>query len=170
MSIFVRCIAWFLKTQGFDYTNGAFFVTINAHGAIPLFGYLRDDKIHPNEFGNILEAEWLKTGELRPNVELDVYQIMPNHFHAILFLYNELNTRDEFHFNKELDKISEFKGQSGTLGAIIGSFKGAVTRRVNADRNTPNLPVWQRNYYERIIRNYDEVERIRNYIRNNTIR
>ena len=57
----------------------------------------------------------------------------------------------------------------GSLGAILRSYKSAVTRRININRQTPGIPVWQRNYYEHIVRNEGELDRIREYIRNNPL-
>jgi REP element-mobilizing transposase RayT len=56
------------------------------------------------------------------------------------------------------------------LGAIVGQYKSAVTKRINRIRKTPGTPVWQRNYYEHIIRNEDELRRIREYIRLNPMK
>jgi REP element-mobilizing transposase RayT len=56
------------------------------------------------------------------------------------------------------------------LGAIIGQYKSLVTKQINRARGTPGTPVWQRNYYEHIIRNGDELDRIRQYIANNPAR
>lgn len=62
------------------------------------------------------------------------------------------------------------RSPSQTVGAIVRGFKGAVTKRINQLRDAPGLPVWQRNYYERIIRNQGELDRIRRYIINNPVK
>jgi hypothetical protein len=59
--------------------------------------------------------------------------------------------------------------QRGSLGAIVGQFKSAATKHINKLRDTPGPPVWQRNYYERVLRNDDELTRARDYIANNPI-
>ena len=62
-----------------------------------------------------------------------------------------------------------FRSPSQTVGAIVRGFKSAVTKRINTIRGTPGLPFWQRNYYERVIRNEDELDRVRQYIANNPL-
>ena len=59
---------------------------------------------------------------------------------------------------------------SGSLGAIVGNFKSVTARRINRIRKTPGAPIWQRNYYEHIVRNETELNRIRQYIRLNPMK
>ena len=98
-----------------------------------------------NEFGRIVETEWLKSGQIRKNVELVEYIVMPNHFHGILVI---VDSRGVLPYAP-----TQFRSPSQTVGAIIRGFKSAVTKQVNQLRNTPGKSVWQRNYYEHIIRN-----------------
>ena len=156
-----------LRLKGYDYTNGAFFVTLITHNRLPLFGEIIDKEFINSEFGDILEKEWLLTGEMRPHFELDTYQIMPNHFHAIVFLYSDIEKKQEFKFTQKLVTKVGMGPKSGTLGTTLGIFKGAVTRKLNAARKTPGAPVWQADYYERVIRNYEALYRISQYIKNN---
>lgn len=107
-----------------------------------------------------MAEEWARTPELRPDVELCDYVVMPNHFHAVLILQTVgANCRSPL--------PRRFAGQgSGSLAAIIAGFKSATTVRINRIRGTPGRPVWQRNYYERVLREH-EFERAREYVLDN---
>ena len=145
-----------------------------------LLGEIVDDKVCLNQIGKIVEEEWLKTPFIRPNVELDDYVIMPSHLHGILIIGETVGaTRGVAqNENKPTSKSTRATFQvaptktleSGSLGAIIGQFKSKTAKRINALRGTPGIPVWQRNYYDHIIRNDADLHRIRTYIRNNPLK
>ena len=79
-----------IRLQGYDYSwAGAYFVTVCAHDRACLFGDLVNGDMRLNDAGKIVWDEWLRTGDIRSNVELDVFVVMPNHFHAIVCLSNE---------------------------------------------------------------------------------
>lgn len=135
-----------------------------------------------NEFGKVVKRQWVQTGVVRTNVELDEFQIMPNHFHGIIILNNNVGeTRWVARFpenrrvaqERAIQRITPTKdicgARSGSIGAIIGQFKSIATKQINAIRNTQGFPVWQRNYYEHIIRDNDEMNRIREYIIHNPL-
>ncbi len=155
-----------IRLKGYDYSQtGAYFVTICAHNREILFGMVGNDKSQLNKFVQIVETEWLITAQIRENIELDEYAIMPNHFHGILLITNNgMGTVLCAH------TIEQFgKPVSGSLPTIIHSFKSTVTKQINQLRNTPGSSVWQRKYYEHIIRNEDRLNCIREYIINNPI-
>ena len=117
-----------------------------------------------NNFGRIVFEEWNLTKHIRDNVELDYFVIMPNHFHGILIITH----KSEHSWGvSQYAPTDGFKSPSQTLGAIIRGFKGSVTKQINELRGTPSKSVWQRNYYERVIRSEQELYNIRNYILNN---
>lgn len=127
-----------------------------------------------NDFGNIARAEWLRTSEIRDNVVLDEFVIMPNHMHAI-FMIKPMgagrvgayrNTPPHRNTPPQCDtpQPPTFKSPSNTVGAIVRGFKSAVTKQINMMRNLPGVPVWQRNYYEHIIRDEESLHRVREYI------
>ncbi len=116
-----------------------------------------------NEFGKVAEREWLRTTEIRPNVALDEFIIMPNHMHGIVVIV-ESNVGATG--RSPLPKGPTPK----SIGAIVAGFKSAVTKRINDLRGAPYKPVWQRNYYEHVIRNEDELNEIREYIVNNPLK
>ncbi len=124
-----------------------------------------------NEWGEIVRIEWLKSSELRKEIELDEFVIMPNHFHGILLIHST----DTAYLRRGTARRAPTTGRFGkplsrTLPTIIRAFKSAVTKRINALRNMPGAPVWQRNYWERVIRNESELMRVREYVVNNPVK
>jgi len=153
-----------IRLPGFDYAEGNwFYVTLCTHQHKMLFGNVENGKMHFNKFGNIERYEWLNTKKIRDNVDLDYYVIMPNHLHGILII-----THKESRDTELRTPTTESFGRPvpGSLPTIIRSFKATVTKQINELRGSPGKPVWQRNYYERIIRNEKELCNIRNYILN----
>ena len=76
-----------IRLRGYDYgRTGAYFVTLCAHDRASLFGEIVDGVMRLNDLGRVVDSEWLKTPRMRPQVELDEYVVMPNHFHAILVI------------------------------------------------------------------------------------
>lgn len=155
-----------IRLKEYDYArNGAYFVTICAYNHQCLFGEIVNGEIQLKEFGQIVYDEWLQTAKLRSNVVLDVFIVMPNHFHAI-FIIND-NGRGVLPY---APAPATFRSPSQTVGAIVRGFKSAATKKINEMRNTPGLEVWQRNYYEHIIRNENKRNLIRQYIVNNPLK
>jgi len=158
--------------RGHDYSNrGAYFITVCAYNRECLFGEIMNDKMRLNEYGRIVDIEWAKTNNNRNNVVLDTYVVMPNHFHGILILSRgtarctpTTKTGNGRHYRKFGKMIS------GTLLAIIRSFKSAVTKHINGLGDKQGVPVWQRNYYEHVVRNEKELNQIREYIMNNPLK
>jgi putative transposase len=140
---------------------GAYFVTFATREMTPFFGEVIERKMHLNELGAVAEEEWRKTAQMRPGIELDEFVVMPNHIHAII-------------------RIKDWG--AGKLGEIIAGYKAAVSSRIlkegsrrgppqaaltGALRAPSKVSIWHRGYYERIIRNERELQRIREYIRRN---
>ena len=121
-----------------------------------------------NKFGVIVKDEWLKTTQLRKNVKLDEYIIMPNHFHSVIILEDINNQKDTA--RRVPTQESFGKPISGSVPSIIRSFKSAVTRLINLLSYPHKIIVWQNNYYEHTIRSEDELNTIREYIQNNPLR
>ena len=134
--------------KGYDYSQaGAYFVTLCAWNKEYLFGEIVDGKMLLNEYGEIVMKCWEAIPIHFPHVETDKFIIMPNHVHGIVFMVGARHA-------VPLRTIGEqfAKPVSGSLPTLIRSFKSAVTKSINTFRNTPGTPVWQRNYYEHIIR------------------
>lgn len=114
-----------------------------------------------NHLGELVVSEWQRTAYIRANVEIDQFSVMPNHLHGIVVITD---------FGSVWHTPSEkFHSPSQTLGAIVRGFKAATTKRINDDRQTPGAAVWQRNYYEHVLRNENDLARIREYVVNNPL-
>jgi len=176
-----------IRLRDYDYSAvGAYFVTICAWNRECLFGDIMDGSTRLNDCGTAANRCWQGITTHLPHVELDVLVIMPNHFHAILHITESapVGAKQGVSASPDFD-LSGKKGEAGvtfasplpphgtchgSLGAIIQNFKSVSTRKINKLRNNPGCPVWQRNYYERVIRNDDELTRAREYIMNNPLR
>ena len=152
-----------IRIPEFDYSQpGAFFVTIVTKDRKTLFGQVNNGKMVLNNVGKLAEEVWLALATHFPNVELGECVIMPNHVHGIISINVEATHASP------LPRIS--KGPApGSIGAIIGSFKSAVTKRVHQISKNTNNNLWQRNYYEHIIRNDRDYQAIYEYIHANPL-
>lgn len=172
-----------IRLPGYDYTQpGAYVVTICTHERVHLFGKVVDGEMRLNTYGEIVREEWFRTAEVRPNVELldDEFVIMPNHTHGITWIVDVGTTHWPVVGGQIVGVQRRCAPTStaptkpnvapGSLGAIIRSFKSTVTRRVNTLRTTPGAPVWQRNYWEHVIRDERALDCIRRYIAHNPLR
>lgn len=153
-----------IRIKEYDYSQaGAYFVTLCAWNRECLFGAITMEEMHLNQYGAIVFEEWGKTGVLRPNVYLNEFVIIPNHFHTIIGLTDDGGFRRGT--ASRAPTTEQFgKPTIGTVPTIMRSFKSAVTKHANELRRTPGVPVWQRNYYEHVIRSEMELNRIRKYI------
>jgi len=137
-----------------------------------LFGDISNGEMHLNEYGKIVQTEWLKSSEIRNEIELDAYQIMPNHFHGIVIIRNgTMDRRDERPFVPTRSFVpTMFKMRPKSLSSLMAGFQSPVTSKINQLRGTPKQDVWQSNYFDRIIRNDNELNRIRKYIIENPMK
>jgi putative transposase len=151
-----------IRLKGYDYTQeGAYFVTLVSERRVHLFGRVVNGEMRLNDFGRIVAEEWERTAELRPNIVCGPSVVMPNHFHGIVVIEGQATTDGQ-------PTIEQFgKPIAGSLPTLVRSFKSAVTKRINDLRKTPGAPVWQRNYYERVIRDEAAYHRIAEYIAKN---
>jgi len=172
-----------IRLKGYDYAQaGLYFITICCQDRICRFGHIENREMVLNESGQIANDEWMKTPEIRPNVKLHEFVVMPNHMHGIIqILYPGIGAGEphspdngtsddgmgEPHSPHNVSPISP-RGTSQTVGAIVRGYKSAVTKQINllglidAPKN-----LWQRNYYERIIWNEKSYQRISKYIIDN---
>jgi putative transposase len=148
----------------FDYTqNGAYFITICTHKKQNLFGEIVDGEVRLDECGQIVVSEWLKTEEIRREIILDEYIVMPNHFHGIIMI--QRNCRGTLQRAPTFEQFGQ--PTSDSIPSIIRGFKSTITRQINEIRRTPHMPIWQSNYYEHVIRDETELDSIREYIQFN---
>ncbi len=133
------------RLASYDYSQpGVYFVTLCTHNGSCLFG----------DVGGIVETCWAGIPHHFPDVELDLHIVMPNHLHGLIRL------------TCNADRLAGGRA-CPTIHTVIGAFKSAATRQVNAMRNTPGVPLWQRTYYEHVIRTEPGLDRIREYIATN---
>ena len=156
-----------IRLKDYDYSQaGAYFVTLCIRNKECILGKVVDGEMMLNAYGRLVEEEWIKTADMRRNVGLDVFVVMPNHFHGILAIVDKC--RGTVHRAPTQEQFA--KPTSGSLPTIVRYFKSAVTRRINELRGIPYKPVWQRNYYEHVIRNENDLNEIREYIVNNPLK
>jgi len=161
-----------IRLQGYDYSQpGVYFVTICVHDRECLFGEIVDGVMVRNDFGRMVMEEWTRSAELRSEIELGEFVVMPNHFHGIVVISGNTDNgiqREGGQCRGDRPVAPTMPGpQPKSLGAMMAGFKSAVTKRINEIRNTPGVPVWQRNYYEHVIRDEADYSRIAEYISTN---
>ncbi len=179
------------RLQHWDYgSNAMYFVTICTHNREHYFGKIADGKMELSEIGKMVEYEWLKTFELRPDMNLYMgeFVVMPNHFHAVIGIGgNQYNTQrggarctGAMHCaataaaitaaastTAATDTQNRFGPQSKNLASIIRGFKSAVTKFARI--NHINFE-WQSRFWDHIIRNDGSFQRISDYIMNNPMK
>jgi len=171
-----------IRLKEYDYSQpGAYFITICTHQREHLFGEIVGGEMILNEFGQIAHEEWHKTALIRNEIESGEFVIMPNHIHGIFIIHEPVGAYRDTpkggvgdtpvgaygHTPLPETKPATFESPSKTLGAIVRGFKCAVTTQINQKRGTPGRPVWQRNYWEHIIRDEKDLYNAQAYILNN---
>ncbi len=149
-----------IRLKDYDYSSAAaYFVTICTHKSQCVLGDVVKGQMQLNKYGQLVETNWLNMSKIRNNVEIDEFVIMLNHFHAIILIIDIVGA------TRWVAQATRL--QSRSLGSIIGQFKSIVTKRIHKIglRNFK----WQRNYYEHIIRDEKNLNKIREYIINNPI-
>ncbi len=161
-----------IRLQGYDYSQaGAYFITICTQNRECctqnrecMFGNIVDGEMRLNDIGIMVRNVWHKIPEHFPHADIDEFIVMPNHVHGIIVVYpNGRGMACHAPTHRQFAKPI-----AGSLSTIVGSLKSAITRRFNQIRNTMGHPVWQRNYYEHIIRSEEEMNLIRKYIVENS--
>jgi putative transposase len=144
---------------------GGYYVTVVSFQGDCLFGDVVDGEMRLNALGKIVQEEWFKTAALHPYVELreDEFVAMPNHMHGIIWIMNDdVWTRRTGFVGAQHRCVPAQNVMPHSLGAIVRAFKSAVTYRANHELNFANI--WQRNYYENIICDQTDFERIAGYV------
>jgi len=152
-----------IRLQYYDYRRtGLYFVTICTHDRRSSLGMIRDGGISLSSLGKLADACWKSIPTHSPHVELGLHVVMPNHVHGLVAIHAETEPSESKRKPSEL--------RPGSLGAIIGPFKAAVTRAARADGIIGGDPVWQRGFWEHIVRGPEALERIQRYIVENPSR
>lgn len=158
-----------MRLKGYDYSRaGAYFVTICTHDRECLFGEIVNGEMQENDYGRIVTAEWLRSTIIRAEIELGEFVTMPNHFHGIIHIVDDLRGDRPVAPTPATPNPAIVPGpQEKSIGAMMAGFKSAATKRINEFRQSPGAPMWQRNYYEHIIRDEEDYLRIAEYIGTN---
>ena len=169
-----------IRLSEYDYSfPNWYYITICTHKRRNLLGEIKNGETILNKIGQVVEEEWLRKKKIRKNVDLDYYVIMPNHLHGIIVIEHsieygrgELNspTRDNTGRIQYAPTKNKFKSPSHSLGAIVRGFKSSVTKKIKELPGHSELKIWQRNYYEHIIRNELDLQNIRQYINLNPLK
>jgi REP element-mobilizing transposase RayT len=168
-----------IRREGYDYSlPGAYFVTLISYGRMCLFGEIKDGELRQSDIGKLVYDCWLGITDHFDNTKLDEYVIMPNHLHGIIIILDPYG-KGEASLDKPTIGSAMISGdasplqpkgtQPGSIGAIIQNFKSVTTRKVNRLHFEPGYKIWQKNYYERIIRNEGELNATRRYILDNPL-
>jgi putative transposase len=177
-----------IRLKGYDYAqSGLYFITINCQNRLHLFGEVIEGDMYLNNLGLIARNEWINTAKVRKNCAVHDFIIMPDHLHGIIEIQYKIHTD----MNLEED-VGKFQSPSHAVGSIVRGFKISVIKKIKEHllhRECPpssvelqfdttgvhvyrqikelNYKIWQRNYYEHIIRNASSYHRIRRYILRN---
>ncbi len=148
-----------LRLAGYEYSQGgAYFVTICVKDRTPLFGKILNGEMVNNENGDLAMAAWNKLPGHYLHIALDAFMVMPNHVHGIIIITDE----------KAQPVGAGFKpAPTKPLPEVVRAFKTFSARAINLRRGASGQPLWQRGYYEHVIRNEESLNRIRDYIATN---
>lgn len=169
-----------IRLKDYDYSQpGGYFVTIVTQNKECVFGEIVNGNMILSSYGEIIDQCWNKTPNNFYNIELDSFQIMPNHIHGIIHIVD--NIVGAKHSIKKLHKIGNNLQRNasplqpngtntGSLGAIIQNFKSVTSRKINQIHKSPGQKLWQRSFYDHVIRNETELKNVRKYIEDNPLK
>jgi REP element-mobilizing transposase RayT len=152
-----------VRLKEYDYSQaGAYFITICTRNRECLFGEITDGQMALNEIGQIVNDEWKRLSGRFFNINTAIYQIMPNHIHGIISVGATLAVA--------LPRAGT--SPAPTIGGIVGAYKSLADkqcRRLFSEKNEKMPALWQRSFYEHIIRDDEEYRRVAEYIVNNPV-
>jgi REP element-mobilizing transposase RayT len=167
-----------IRLRDYDYTTeGVYFITICAANRATIFGEVSDAGVRLTQIGQLIEDAWYDLPNHHHSASLDLHVVMPNHFHGLIVLSEmrqssprESGSHDLARRGRAATREAFGKPVAGSIPTIVRSFKAAATRRVNQVFGCGRGGIWQRNYYEHIIRNENTLHRAREYIQTNPLR
>jgi putative transposase len=155
-----------IRLKEYDYAlPGAYFVTIATHRREMIFGEIKSQFLELNDFGNIVQDHWRNLTQHYSNINLGCFVVMPNHFHGIIIIRDQKSD----HPSNIRAGLRPAPTQNISLHKVVRTFKSFTAREINKLRYSSKAPVWQRNYYEHIIRTDEEFYKIEEYINENVI-
>lgn len=151
-----------LRLKGFDYgSDGGYFITINIKHRKQFFGKIKNGIMGLSEIGCLAWKCWYEIPKYYPFVILDEFVVMPDHVHGVLFIKKQNLVAPQ---QETINIRNKFGPQSKNLAAIIRGFKIGVTKNA---REIKSVFEWQTRFHDHIIRSKDELNRIKQYIKNN---
>lgn len=151
-----------VRLPGYNYSDGgAYFVTICVAQFQHRLGMVINTEMQLNSIGRIASDAWSDQTKY-PTASADIFCMMPNHVHAIVSIFNTRRGEVTSPLTAEGGETPPLR--QVTLGKVTAFYKFETTKRINKLLGTPGMKFWQRNYYERVIRNNREYEAIHNYI------
>jgi putative transposase len=164
-----------MRLPDHDYTStGAYFITLVTYRRSMLFGKVVNGLMVLNDFGRIIEDEWERSACLRVPWEFPIHVTMPNHFHGIVRIVED---EDQIVHSFSVAGHSCAPLHEGeqrplyrpprSLGSFVAGYKSVCTSRINTLRNTRGLPIWERDYYEKIIEYEEAADGLYAYIEGN---
>lgn len=170
-----------IRLPDYDYTTpGVYFVTICTYQKQCLLGQVSGNQVSLTLAGQVVARCWEALPRHFHNLEIDQFIVMPNHLHGVLMLQAHDTSGVQSLEADRTNGCSHPRAQSASrdvpngtrsssIGAIVQNFKSVSARKLNRMHPATATPVWQRNYYDRVIRNEAELQRIREYIENNPL-
>jgi putative transposase len=149
-----------IRLTGRDYSwPGTYFVTICTAERKRILGRIEDGTMPENVLGRLVRTHWMAIPREFASVELDAFTVMPNHVHGLIHLHRRVTV------NEPQYKPAQFaKPDTASITWIVRAFKARVTREARQVLRRPELTVWQRNYFERIVRTGQEYKEVYRYI------
>ncbi|MFH1062156.1 MAG: transposase [Candidatus Omnitrophota bacterium] len=163
-----------IRLKNYDYSQpGYYYITICIDNRECIFGDIIDNRIYLNNVGKMVDQTLRTLPEYYQNITIDNYIVMPNHIHGIIQIVgagfpcpnNIINQSIHNHDNN--NPINGRGNHAPTINYIIGYFKYQSTKQINKLQNTPGKKIWQRSFYDHVIRTNDSLNKIREYIVNN---
>ena len=160
-----------VRLKSFDYSQpAAYFVTVCARDRKSLFGQIVLGKALLNVLGDIVNECWREIPVHFPGVELPIHVVMPNHLHGVLVFHTRARHAVPLQIDLGAASLASDVEAFGTprersIPTVVRSFKAAVTKRARQVLRRPNLEVWQRGYYEHLIRDHEDFQNTWDYIR-----
>jgi REP element-mobilizing transposase RayT len=147
------------RLESFDYGSAGhfYYVTICTYCKLPIFGSC-GEQLYLSTVGQIVHDAWTNIPSTSPHVRVDEFVVMPNHLHGILFFESQIESAEM--------RTAAVNSAQGTLATVIGSFK-SWSRKTANQVTGHNIKMWQRGFYDHIIRTEKGLHRIRQYIRDN---
>jgi len=155
-----------VRLKSYDYTEAAaYFITICTHAKGAVFGRIDEGRMQMNECGRIADQRWRTLPDHHLNCELDYYVVMPNHVHGILVLHKDWTGTA----GRAPTPEAFGRPVSRSIPTIVRSYKSSVSRHIGRCRQQKTRPLWQRGYYEHVIRHERELAAIRRYVHENPL-